>query len=40
LGTGRRLFGDTGSDPCSFQLTSSTTTGTGVFIGTYRSAGS
>jgi dihydrofolate reductase len=36
LGSGRRLFPDSGSDLSSFRLTDSTTTGTGVIIATYQ----
>lgn len=36
LGSGRRLFLDTGSKLSAFQLVSSATTGTGVVIATYR----
>ncbi len=39
LGSGRRLFPDSGSDLSAFRLTDSTTTGTGVTITTYRPAG-
>jgi dihydrofolate reductase len=38
LGSGRRLFPDTGSSPASFELIDSEATGTGVAIGTYRPA--
>jgi dihydrofolate reductase len=40
LGSGRRLFPDTGSNLSAFQLVDSATTGTGVVIGTYRPVGS
>jgi dihydrofolate reductase len=40
LGSGRRLFPDTGSNPSAFQLLDSATTGTSVVIATYRSVGS
>jgi dihydrofolate reductase len=36
LGSGRRLFPDTGSSPSSFELVDSATTRTGVLIATYR----
>jgi dihydrofolate reductase len=36
LGSGRRLFPDTGSVPLAFQLADSATTGSGVVIATYR----
>jgi dihydrofolate reductase len=39
LGSGRRLFADTGSDPSAFELVDSATTGTGVIIATYRTLG-
>ena len=38
LGGGRRLF-DVGTVPAAFELTSSTTTPTGVMVGTYRRSG-
>ena len=40
LGSGRRLFPDTGSSPSAFELVDSATTGTGVVIATYRPVGS
>jgi dihydrofolate reductase len=40
LGSGRRLFADTGSSPSAFELVDSATTGTGVVIATYRPVGS
>jgi riboflavin biosynthesis pyrimidine reductase len=40
LGSGRRLFSTTGSNLSAFQLTGSTTTGTGVIIATYQPAAS
>jgi dihydrofolate reductase len=40
LGSGRRLFPDTGSSPSTFELVDSATTGTGVLIATYRPVGS
>jgi dihydrofolate reductase len=40
LGSGRRLFPDSGSDLSAFRLVDSTTTGTGVIIATYQPAGS
>jgi dihydrofolate reductase len=40
LGSGRRLFPDSGSDLSTFRLVDSTTTGTGVIIATYQPAGS
>jgi dihydrofolate reductase len=36
LGSGRRLFPDSGSGASAFELVDSATTGTGVLIGTYR----
>ncbi len=36
LGSGHRLFPDSGSDLSTFRLVDSTTTGTGVLIATYR----
>ena len=36
LGSGRRLFPETGSSPAAFDLIDSATTGTGVLIATYR----
>lgn len=36
LGSGRRLFPDSGSSALAFELVDSATTGTGVLIGTYR----
>jgi dihydrofolate reductase len=36
LGSGRRLFPDSGSDLSAFRLIDSATTGTGVIISTYR----
>lgn len=39
LGSGRRLFLDSGSDLSTFRLVDSTTTGTGVIIATYQPAG-
>ncbi len=38
LGSGRRLFADTGSQVTNFQLVQSTTTGGGVILATYRNA--
>lgn len=40
LGAGRRLFADSATDLSAFHLTGSTTTGTGVIIGTYRPSSS
>jgi dihydrofolate reductase len=40
LGTGRRLFADSGSDLSAFRLVDSETTDTGVIIATYQPAGS
>jgi dihydrofolate reductase len=40
LGSGRRLFADSGSDLSAFRLTGSETTDTGVIIATYQPAGS
>ena len=40
LGSGRRLFPDTGSRASAFELADSATTGTGVVMATYRPAGS
>jgi dihydrofolate reductase len=40
LGSGRRLFPDSGSDLSTFRLVDSTTTDTGVIIATYQPAGS
>jgi dihydrofolate reductase len=40
LGSGRRLFQDTGSSPSAFELVDSATTGTGVLMATYRPGGS
>ena len=40
LGSGRRLFPDSGSDLSAFRLAGSTTTGTGVIIATYQPTGS
>jgi riboflavin biosynthesis pyrimidine reductase len=39
LGSGRRLFPDSGSSPFPLQLADSATTGTGVVVATYRPAG-
>jgi dihydrofolate reductase len=39
LGSGRRLFPNSGSDLSAFQLVDSATTGTGVIIVTYQPAG-
>jgi dihydrofolate reductase len=39
LGSGRRLFADTRSNPSAFELVDSATTGTGVIIATYRPLG-
>ncbi|MET9065761.1 dihydrofolate reductase family protein [Streptosporangium sandarakinum] len=39
LGSGRRLFPDSGSGLSAFRLVESATTGTGVIIATYRPAG-
>ncbi|MEU6740214.1 dihydrofolate reductase family protein [Streptosporangium sandarakinum] len=39
LGSGRRLFPDSGPGLSAFRLVESTTTGTGVIIATYRPAG-
>ena len=39
LGSGRRLFPDSGSNLSAFQLVGSATTGTGVIIATYQPAG-
>lgn len=39
LGSGRRLFAESGSAPSAFQLTESTTTSTGVIISAYQPAG-
>jgi dihydrofolate reductase len=39
LGSGRRLFPDSGSNLSAFQLVDSATTGTGVIIATYQPAG-
>jgi dihydrofolate reductase len=39
LGSGRRLFADSGSDLSAFRLTGSETTDTGVIIATYQPAG-
>jgi dihydrofolate reductase len=38
LGSGHRLFPDTGSPPATFELVDSATTGTGVVMATYRQA--
>jgi dihydrofolate reductase len=40
LGSGRRLFADSGSDLSAFRLVDSETTDTGVIIATYQPAGS
>ena len=40
LGSGRRLFADSGSDVSTFRLVDSATTATGVFIAKYRPTGS
>lgn len=40
LGSGRRLFPDSGSDLSAFRLVDFTTTGTGVIIATYQPSGS
>jgi dihydrofolate reductase len=40
LGSGRRLFQDTGSSPSAFELVDSATTGTSVLMATYRPGGS
>ena len=40
LGSGRRLFADSGSDVSTFRLVDSATTATGVFIAKYQPAGS
>ena len=40
LGSGRRLFPESGSRPSALELVDSATTGTGVLIATYRPAGS
>jgi len=40
LGSGRRLFSNSGSNPSAFELAGSATTGTGVIIATYQPAGS
>jgi dihydrofolate reductase len=40
LGSGRRLFPNSGSDLFAFRLIDSATTATGVMIGTYQPAGS
>jgi dihydrofolate reductase len=40
LGSGRRLFPDTGSAPSALELVDSATTATGVLIATYRPAAS
>lgn len=39
LGSGFRLFPDSGSDLSAFRLIGSTTTGTGVIIATYQLTG-
>jgi len=39
LGSGRRLFPDSGSQLNAFRLTESTTTGTGVIIAVYEPVG-
>ncbi|GAB3989275.1 dihydrofolate reductase family protein [Actinoallomurus acanthiterrae] len=39
LGSGRRLFPDSGSELSTFRLVDSVTTGTGVIVATYQSAG-
>ena len=39
LGSGRRLFSNSGSNVAAFQLVGSATTGTGVIIATYQPAG-
>jgi dihydrofolate reductase len=40
LGSGRRLFPETGSSPSAFELVEAETTGTGMVIATYRPVGS
>jgi dihydrofolate reductase len=40
LGSGRRLFSNSGSNLSAFRLVASATTGTGVIIATYQPAGS
>jgi len=40
LGSGRRLFANSGSNLSAFQLVDSATTGTGVIIATHQPAGS
>ena len=40
LGSGRRLFADSGSSPSAFELVDSATTGTGVLIASYQPVGS